>query len=98
MPKNQTTENTNLNSEPEFITTLEVVAKPEVIEETMEPYLSKLAPNSPWKILHSDGSIITYIFEIARVGVLIRTESPANQSESMVFIPNIESSDLPDCE
>jgi hypothetical protein len=88
MPKNETTENTIVNSEPE------------ILVETVEPYLKKqlLAPNSPWKILQSDESIITYIFEIARVGVIVRTESPATQSESMVFIPNIKSSDLPDCE
>lgn len=68
-------------------------------DEFAEPYLKKqiLAPNSPWKILQGDESIITYTLEIVGIGVLIRTESPAMQSESMVFIPNIKSSDLPVC-
>lgn len=74
------------------------IDKPVKKTESTEPYSKILAPNSPWKRLHSDGSIGTYVMEIPRIGVLIRTESPKENSESMVFIPNIKISDLPDCE
>jgi hypothetical protein len=76
--------------------------KPEVkptkkTTESAEPYSKILAPNSPWKQLHSDGSIGTYVMEIRDAGVLVRTESPKENSESMVFLPNVKLSQLPDC-
>lgn len=65
--------------------------------ESTEPYTKVLAPNSPWKQLHSDGSIGTYVMEIRDAGVLVRTESPKENSESMVFLPNVKLDQLPDC-
>lgn len=65
--------------------------------ESVELYAKVLAPNSPWKQLHSDGSIGTYVMEIKDAGVLVRTESPKENSESMVFLPNVKLSQLPDC-
>ncbi len=65
--------------------------------ELVEPHVKVLAPNSPWKQLHSDGSIGTYVMEIKDAGVLVRTESPKENSESMVFLANVKLSQLPDC-
>jgi len=75
-------------------------AKPKTpeLETFSEPKVRLLAPNSPWKKLHSDDSIATYALEIAGIGVIIRAESPGTNSESSVFIPNIKLSDLPNCQ
>lgn len=67
------------------------------ISKSVEPHAKVLAPNSPWKQLHSDGSIGTYVMEIRDAGILVRTESPKENSESMVFLPNVKISQLPDC-
>lgn len=79
------------------------VAESGILEETVksetfsEPYTRVLAPNSPWKTIHSDSSINTYALEIVGIGVIVRSESPGTNSESSVFIPNIKIADLPDC-
>lgn len=70
--------------------------KPEP-ESFSEPKVRVLAPNSPWKVIHSDESITTYALEIVSIGVIVRSESPGTNSESSVFIPNIKISDLPVC-
>lgn len=83
---------------PEEKTTLEVKPTSSAKKtESAEPHAKVLAPNSPWKQLHSDGSIGTYVMEIKDAGVLVRTESPKENSESMVFLPNVNLSQLPDC-
>lgn len=83
---------------PEEKTTLEVKPTSSAKKsELVEPHVKVLAPNSPWKQLHSDGSIGTYVMEIKDAGVLVRTESPKENSESMVFLPNVKLSQLPDC-
>lgn len=66
--------------------------------EFTEPYSKSLAPNSPWKQLHTDDAIGTYVMEIRDAGLLIRTESPKENSESMVFLPNVKLCQLPSCE
>ena len=74
-------------------------AKPKVPEPEAfsEPKVRLLAPNSPWKKLHSDDSIATYALEIVGIGVIVRSESHGTNSESSVFIPNIKIADLPGC-
>lgn len=66
--------------------------------KSVEPYVKALAPNSPWKKLHADSSIGTYVMEIRDAGILVRTESPKENSESMVFLPNVKIGQLPSCE
>lgn len=79
--------------------TAKQTAKPKASEpETFsEPKARVLAPNSPWKVVHSDECISTYALEIVGIGVIVRSESPGTNSESSVFIPNIKISDLPLC-
>ena len=67
-------------------------------EKTAEPMAVVLSPNSPWKLVHSDGVIDTFVMEVRDAGILIRTESPARGSESTVFLPNVKASQLPSCE
>ena len=81
---------------PEKETKVEI--KPTKKTESVEPTAKVLAPNSPWKCLHSDGSIGTYVMEIRDAGILVRTESPKENSESMVFLPNVKIGQLPSCE
>jgi hypothetical protein len=69
--------------------------QPEIVDE---PRAVILSPNSPWKKVHVDGVIDTFVMEIRDAGILIRTESPARGSESTVFLPNVKASQIPSCQ
>lgn len=67
---------------------------PAVIEETiLEPRTIEIAPDSPWKRIHSDSAITTFTMEVKGAGTILRTQTYG--SESMVFLPNVLASQLP---